>query len=285
MARVRRLTEGRFAIAALVAFAAWIFVALPLYYGPRDDTASAKCSSKEEKDYGFWEKARCEPATYFTAWLVAFTGVLAVSTIGLWWVTWRSGVRQPRDMRAALGHAEKALATAERAFVFIDGFNVELTTAADDPAQDFSGIPEWYRRHPDLWIARFAAQPRWRNGGNTPTRQLTVQCDCQVFREGFPEGFGYPYRHAPAAFLLPPRAIEPGASLEIPPAQALIEYENSQVGVAPIILIWGRADYIDVFNNSHFIEWCYLLPLPHPGPSERMSAQFIQWGSYNRADS
>jgi hypothetical protein len=117
---VRRCFEGRLAIAALIAFAAWIFVALPLYYGPRDDTAPAKCSSKEEKDYGFWEKTRCDPATYFTAWLVGFTGVLAISTIGLWVVTWLSGVRQSRDMEASIAAAHRSADIAEKALLSVE---------------------------------------------------------------------------------------------------------------------------------------------------------------------
>jgi hypothetical protein len=34
------------------------------------------------------------------------TGVLALSTLGLWWVTWRSGIHQSRDMRAAIAAAQ-----------------------------------------------------------------------------------------------------------------------------------------------------------------------------------
>jgi hypothetical protein len=107
---VRKLTDGRLAIGALIAFALWIFVALPLYYGPRDDSAAYKCSSKESENYTFWEKTRCDPAAYFTIWLVGFTGVLAASTIGLWIVTWLSGVRQSRDMKASVAVAEGQLA-------------------------------------------------------------------------------------------------------------------------------------------------------------------------------
>ena len=98
---MRKPTDGQLAIFALIAFAAWLFIALPLYYGPRDDSVSNKCSSKEVENYDFWKKAECDPVAYFTLWLVGFTGVLAVSTIGLWIVTLSSGVRQSRDMEAA----------------------------------------------------------------------------------------------------------------------------------------------------------------------------------------
>lgn len=187
-------------------------------------------------------------------------------------------------MKAALKHAKEALATAERAFVFIDGFNFELSTAADDETRDFSHLRPFYQRNPGIWITRFAAQPKWRNGGNTPTTRLTVQCDWRLFREGIPPDFDYPYREQPAAFLLPPRAMEISPILIIPPAMALVEWENNPVGIQPIILIWGRADYRDVFDKSHFIQWCYWLRFSRPIPAERMGAQFIQWGPYNRTD-
>jgi hypothetical protein len=74
-------------------FALWLYVALPfLYTVPRysgHDGTPNKCSAEESRNHGFWEKAGCDPTAYFTLWLVAFTGVLAVSTIGLWIVTWQ----------------------------------------------------------------------------------------------------------------------------------------------------------------------------------------------------
>jgi hypothetical protein len=118
---VRKPTDGQLAIGALIAFALWIFVALPLYYGPRDSNnpAAYNCSAEQEKNYGFWEKARCDPVAYFTAWLVGFTGILAVSTIGLWGVTLWASLRQSRDMEASITvakqSADAALRVAENA--------------------------------------------------------------------------------------------------------------------------------------------------------------------------
>jgi hypothetical protein len=70
--------------------------------------------------------------------------------------------------------ARLALETTERAFVYLDGFNVELTTAVDGKI-DLAFLPEWYRSDPGLYITRFAVSPRWKNGGNTPTRNMTIQ--------------------------------------------------------------------------------------------------------------
>jgi|HubBroStandDraft_6_1064221.scaffolds.fasta_scaffold537903_2 hypothetical protein len=96
---MRKSADKPLAIGALIAFAVWIFIVLPLLYGPRDNSAANKCSAKESGNYSFWEKAACDPVAYFTLLLVGVTGVLACSTIGLWIVTWRGTGIQARDTR------------------------------------------------------------------------------------------------------------------------------------------------------------------------------------------
>jgi hypothetical protein len=117
---VRKPADGQLAIGALITFALWIFVALPLYYGPRADPAAYNCSAKEEKDYGFWEKTRCDPVAYFTAWLVGFTGVLAASTIGLLTATWLAARKQSRDTAAFIGETRRIGEAQVRAYVDIN---------------------------------------------------------------------------------------------------------------------------------------------------------------------
>jgi len=94
--------DRRLFIGAIIFFAFWLYVALPFLftvprYNSQDETPN-KCS-EESKNHGFWEKVGCDPTAYFTLWLVAFTGVLAISTIGLWIVTWRVGSRQSEETR------------------------------------------------------------------------------------------------------------------------------------------------------------------------------------------
>jgi hypothetical protein len=77
--------------------------------------------------------------------------------------------------------------------------------------------------------------------------------------------------------------VEHSAVIEMPPAGAIVDWSWSSRGDEPLILIWGRADYDDVFGKHHFVEWCYRLRFErHKG--ERMSAGFIQWGEHNRSD-
>jgi hypothetical protein len=128
--------ERRLFIGGLFFFAFWLLVALPFLYSvPRysgHDEAANTCSVEESKNHGFWEKASCDPTAYFTLWLVAFTGVLAVSTIGLWIVTWRGSTSQARDMRASIQVAQDAAKAAKRSADIAD----RLLTWTDRPWVD-----------------------------------------------------------------------------------------------------------------------------------------------------
>jgi len=132
-----KISERHVVVGGLFLFAFWLYVALPVLYSAsrssHDETPN-KCSAEESKNHGFWEKAGCDPTAYFTIWLVAFTGVLAVSTIGLGWATvglYRTGEKQirlnansaaaqSRDMQASIAVADKAAnAAAEQARIVV----------------------------------------------------------------------------------------------------------------------------------------------------------------------
>lgn len=171
---------------------------------------------------------------------------------------------------------------AQRAFVSLDGFNYELSTAANTKKTPLEGIPERYRDDPGLYITRFAALPKLKNAGNTPTRNMTVQMNWRGPNGTLPPE--YTYDLAPRGFFLAPHATEVIGEIEIPPAGALIDWSFSPWGKPPpLILIWGRADYEDAFGGKHFVEWCRSLRFErHDG--KEMRAGFIQWGDYNRSD-
>jgi hypothetical protein len=202
--------------------------------------------------------------------IISFTLVLTIFNVLLW-----------RETRRIATGADIALKTAERAFVFLDGFDVEITTAADSKVVEIELLPNRYRSRPDLFLTRFAIFPRWKNGGNTPTKSLKIQINW-----GGPTGHvppDYIYARPPTPFFLAPKAAEISAEIEIPPAASLINWGMSPIGEEPHIWIWGRADYEDVFGRPHFTEWCRRLRFDnHRG--ERLRAQFIQWGDYNRTD-
>jgi hypothetical protein len=231
---VRKPTDGQLAIGALIAFAFWIFVALPLYYGSRDDAAPQKCSTNEIENHSFWEKARCDPVAYFTIWLVGFTGILAASTIGLWVVTWRGSVRQSRDMRDTLDHARESLTAIERAFIAISDLNVSTIC--------LQGVVADYRLHFNII-----------NSGRTPARGYTASGNLVVL-DTIPDDFRFadrPHDKIPKQVIGPQSRTYLQLDLLIQDAIAIFEKKKRA-------LIYGWIEYDDIFPGSprHRTEFC-----------------------------
>ena len=85
----------------------------------------------------------------------------------------------------------------------------------------------------------------------------------------------YTYRNPPRPLFLAPKTIEQSHIIEIPPARSLVDWSFDPVGNGPLILIWGRADYEDVFGQKHFVEWCHQLRLDrHDG--KKRSSHFLR---------
>lgn len=200
------------------------------------------------------------------------TVVVAIFTFTLWKSTEKLWVA-----------SNKSLEITERAFVFLEGFETEITTLAELKDPDLSHIDPFYQANLHLYITRFAVLPRWRNAGNTPTRNMKVKTGWQGL--GGPEPPNYSSGTHARPFFLGPSATELGDCIEIPPARDLVmlAFEPVTYKNPPKILIWGRADYEDVFGRPHFTEWCRQVRLDaHKG--DRLRATFIQWGDYNRTD-
>ena len=213
----------------------------------------------------------------YTGYLALFTFLLFVFTAALWWVT----LQLSRDAKKASDRQAEELRKIERAFIFLDGFNVELTTAEDTDAASRS-VPERYVSDPGLVITRFAIQPRWKNSGNTPTRNMTVRVNWRGIEGPIPPD--YVYRDNSQKVFLAPNAIESGEFIEIPGMQSLIDYGMFTAGAEPMAFIWGRADYEDIFGRPHFVEWCYRIRFERHKRGQALRAGFIQWGEYNRTD-
>jgi hypothetical protein len=227
------------------------------------------------------------PPTLFTAlrhWLhkvitdpISFlTLVLALSTIGLWIETGRLA-REGNRQHAA----------SNRAFVFIDGFTPELTTAAEIDPSGHQYVPDLYKKDLGLYLTRLALLPRWKNSGNTHTRNMKIQVASKLFYDPsnpdlIPEP-DYEYNTLAAPFFLAPGATELSDAIEMTGAGVLIDWSFNPVGKGPIFLIWGRAEYEDVFGDNHFIEWCYKLRLERHD-RRQLRAGVIQWGDHNRSD-
>jgi hypothetical protein len=69
----------------------WGFLYMPPEQYVAQHPADRPSPDREHKT--LLEKTQDDPVAFFTLCLVAFTAVLAGSTIGLWWVTWQSGMK------------------------------------------------------------------------------------------------------------------------------------------------------------------------------------------------
>ncbi len=200
----------------------------------------------------------------------AFTFVLVIVTR-----------RQAILSKQSVAISERALTEIERAFVFIDGFETEITTGEDVKGMKDEDLPPMYRGSRELFITRFAIAPKWKNSGNTPPKNLTIRVNwCG------PTGdvVLYEYRKDPIPFFVGPKAVETSASFEIPGAKAVVDWSWHPVGDQPLVLVWGRADYEDIFDRHHFVEWCYRVTFVRPFRGFRIRAVLTQWGEYNRTD-
>jgi hypothetical protein len=219
-----KLSERNLFIGGLFFFAFWLYVALPfLYTVPRysHDEAANNCSTEESKNHGFWEKTSCEPTAYFTLWLVAFTGVLAVSTIGLWFVTARGVRSQASDTRIL-----------QRAYISIEPGGIG---ASDDET----------RCHPNIII---------RNAGNLPARHVKWVIEWVTDQDNRRTNLPVDETAAGGDTTLPPKAEMTQGGKEIPvgPGQNEIRQQRGLY-----LYVWGTVFYEDGFGENRFTRFCH----------------------------
>lgn len=115
-----------FAWLFLVAFTGFVFGGAidatffqpPTQSGDTQPNSQNKSATDQEGDYrceenSFWERTACDPVAYFTLWLTGFTGLLAVSTVGLWLAT-----------QSILRDSKRTSQQELRAYVFVEGATI-----------------------------------------------------------------------------------------------------------------------------------------------------------------
>jgi hypothetical protein len=169
-----------------------------------------------------------------------------------------------------------------RAYVYLEGFKYELTLIDDSE----SGRNTELQGHLDrgLFTTRFAAQPIWKNSGATPTINLRIKIWSRipgVFNRQVGE---YEKADSGTPFFLGPQAVAGSGFIEFGGALNGAIQNGMPLQEPPPFLIWGRADYEDVFGGAHFTEWCYRVRPSRPTRDERLSVGFVQWAEYNQTD-
>jgi hypothetical protein len=197
---------------------------------------------------------------------------IAAFTLTLW-----------RSTNTHAGHMEQ-MVSVQRAFISVTEFIQELAVASDniDNLNQFSAEAIAQMGDLNLRVTRFAVMPQWRNSGNTPTVNMRARVDWLETDVRDINEVGT-YRGGEDRIFVAPHSETLGEVVEMPGLGSLIQGGLPELTIVPLMLIWGRADYDDIFGKSHFIEWCYRVrPENHRG--ERLRVSFIQWGNYNRSD-
>jgi hypothetical protein len=228
--------------------------------------------------------------------LVTFNGLLALftwrlyrATAGLFSET--AGLRQAADQQRsdmlrsieatekAAEATEKAAATARDALITTDRAFVFLEALDPSPVYGRRGSPA--SGHSGWEVRKFVVRPRWRNNGNTPTKDMTVMVNWTTLVGELPDDFPYLYREGTKAapMYLGPEASEWSDAIQLGTWEATRVIEGQQN-----IFIWGRCDYHDIFDKTprHYTKWCYRLIFTRTDPLPE--SQFVAFGPYNGSD-
>jgi hypothetical protein len=186
-------SDAKIALVALIAFAVWLFVGLPLLYLPSQDHVHGEILGVK---YGEW--------------------LLFLATMALFWATWR-----------LVTGAEKTAERQLRAYVFLDSINLRRFD-----------VPE------NQWKIQIA----WKNTGRTRTRRLIAKVSHHVLELSKQPLETFDFHDEPDAQTFH-GLIGPSQSVNPPPITIADIHLFGGCGDDTALLIWGWAEYQDVFND------------------------------------
>ena len=188
-----------------------------------DQTAQTQSPEQKEQKESFFVRTTTDPTAFFTFGIFLFTGVLAISTIGLW----RQTARLAKD-------AERNSITTQRAFVFATNIN-----------------PSWYL-DPASGQYHWRFRPTWRNSGDTPTQNLRLHTKCELRNTVLPEDFSFDYKtdQIGTGILGPKFEQQGGEAPQLPtPAITVQDIIDIQSG-RKFLYLMGWVRYNDVFPET-----------------------------------
>lgn len=144
------------------------------------------------------------------------------------------------------GLTKEAFIAEKRAFVF---------------ATDVS----WYWDDPDpvTGFYSFRFRPNWRNSGDTPTKQMTMYCECELRNTELPKKHVFvEHRQDIVRTFVGPKAeiVGPLVPLVGQSGIAVGDVNDVQLG-KKFLYLWGWGKYHDVFDGTrqHITRFCWLL--------------------------
>jgi hypothetical protein len=208
----------------------------------------------------------------------ALVVVLVFPTLGLWWAVrrlWLSGADHlafaQETTRDAVVAIRQSLSSMERAFVFVESYNLRQVSG-EDPQRAFH------------------LTPLWKNAGKTRTVRARHHTSWAAMSAPMANDFAFPdvgTNAKPLPLLIGPGVTAGGHRVEIPHQQVLQALEGRTH-----LYVWGWCEYNDVFPGTprHRTEFCVQIERVEvadgagPPGQRRVSAQFTPLQRHNGAD-
>jgi hypothetical protein len=179
---------------------------------------SGPIQAEENWLYSFWKWTTHDPVAFYTSALALFTGILGVSTIGLWIVTARGVKNQTSDTQII-----------QRAYIAVEGGGINPL----DPAS----------------VAHITV----RNVGNLPARGVRWFIDAAPDADGRRSEFLIKEDRFYGNNVLP-RGTEMARSQIF---LMTGEWEATFKAGHAEIYVWGEIRYLDGFGNERFTRFCH----------------------------
>jgi hypothetical protein len=201
-----------------------------------------------------------------------FIGVTAIFTGTLWWSTrqlWRSSEGHAKHMAASAAEAVRAANAMENVARHIavsakaateSGASIRERTAQQMRAylSVIIGAATYQETGKDI---RFEARPAVVNTGQTPAHQVTHVIRAAIMPLPFPPlGFDFflPAQENQVGPVIGPR--QDRSLIAIVDTFVLDAYvERIKQGAGFALAVWGTINYVDVFGEAHFTNFCQVL--------------------------
>jgi hypothetical protein len=224
-----------------------------------------------------WARAFVDANTY----IALFTGILAISTIALWWSTrqlWQAGKGQMKlvgdSVQTAITANQISVTNAElqlRAYVTAAGGNIEPHR---NPTQMGAIGPIEGRPH------TYGVSVLLRNGGQTPAVNIKINVSLQKFPTPIPVDFRFPDSDTFGYGV-----IGPGGEMQTPTIH--VEAKNLEAAEAgEEWCFWGWVEYDDIFEGifRHRTEFCFRVERMHFPQTGSIAMGLMPHSKFNAVD-
>lgn len=222
---------------------------------------AADDTGQHQENYfrAFWRWTTHDPVAFYTSLLAIFTFVLAVSTIGLWIVTYltlrharEDAARQAKDMDDSIRAAMQSASAGRAAALEMRKANL---LAADTREQQLRAYVFIAEGHIEAVMTddgrRFiTGHVAFKNHGQTPGYKFTTHATLRIEAPSF-----FPDHETEIGGAM--SAIGPNGGAQVDRVFGPISnelFEEIRMG-AKRIFLWGRVDYVDAFKEARHLKF------------------------------